>query len=250
VAGGRDLNDPQAFLVSGGPGDYLFRQGDDGSELFLLQQGQVELVSETGGSTERLIVLSAGDLCGERQLFEPGVRTVSARGVTPFQAFRIDRETLARLVSEDPNVALGMIERLATSPQPAAGPDVPSAREAEPPPPSRQVPPSGTPYLGVTGDDSVFELSESAELTVGRADRSSGYVPEIDLSSHDEERSLSRRHAKLRVSDGRVFVREEKKARNGTFVDGRRLQTGEEVELQEGATVRFGLVETVFGRRR
>ena len=247
----RDLNDLQAFVVAGKSGDYVFRQGDEGAELYLLRQGRVELIDESQSPAATQVVLSAGDVFGERQAFAPGPRTVSARGATEFQALRIDRDTLAKMAAEDADVAVGFIERLAMRAPAAPAPPPAPTPTPEPPAPApapEPAAPTGTPCLVVAAGDATFGLTDE-ELVVGRPDRSSGFVPGIDLSPYDEERSLSRRHARVRVEDGRVLVCEERGARNGTFVDGQRVETGIDVELRPGMTVRFGLVDTVFDYR-
>ena len=48
------------------------------------------------------------------------------------------------------------------------------------------------------------------------------------------------------MRDGDFYVREEMGTRNGTFVNGERVQTGVDVKLASGDRLRFGLVETVF----
>jgi len=248
VASAPDLNDLSAFQVSGNAGDFVFRQGDEGAHLFVLQHGRIELVDEASGSSGPLAVLEAGDVFGEGQLFAPGPRPVSARAVTEFQALRIDRATLGQMISEDVNVALGIIERLTRRhPAAAAVPAKPSHGADHPPatPPA----PTGDPFLQLKDGETTFELTGKEEFVVGRVDRATGHVPDVDLSPWDEARSLSRHHARLLIRDGRVLVREEEGTRNGTFVDDRRLKSGVEVELAVGARVRFGLVDTVFGRR-
>ncbi|NKB17503.1 MAG: FHA domain-containing protein, partial [Pseudanabaena sp. CRU_2_10] len=41
-------------------------------------------------------------------------------------------------------------------------------------------------------------------------------------------------------------IRDSAGSRNGTFVNGRRLEGGIDVELRDGDEVRFGLVKTTF----
>ena len=90
-----------------------------------------------------------------------------------------------------------------------------------------------------------FVLS-AQESQVGRVDRTSGVKPAVDLTSLDTERTLSRRHARiLRQGDGYV-VREDTASRNGTFVNGRRIDAGQDVALKDGDELRFGLVKTIF----
>jgi len=68
----------------------------------------------------------------------------------------------------------------------------------------------------------------------------------IDLTALDANRTLSRRHAAMTVRNDGVYLWEPKVTRNGTFVNGQPLTTTNEVRLQNGDVIRFGLVETVF----
>ena len=61
-----------------------------------------------------------------------------------------------------------------------------------------------------------------------------------------QDQGISRRHARiLKHGDGYV-VREDTASRNGTFVNGRRLDAGQDVALKDGDELRFGLVKTIF----
>lgn len=251
----KDLNDLNAFLVAGEAGDFVFRQGDKGADMFLVRQGQIELLDETSGEPRQLTVLEAGDSFGEGQVFTPGPRTVSARSVTDYQAFRIDRPTLTQMVAEDATVALGIIERMASRPlaAPAVEPSRPEPAPVAPaaePEPAPEPAPAGDPYISLADGSATFELTGKELFIVGRQDRATGVVPDIDLTAHDHDRALSRRHAQIVIRESVAFVREKKGSRNGTFVNGNRLEKGVDVELKDGAKVRFGLVEMVFGRRQ
>ena len=74
----------------------------------------------------------------------------------------------------------------------------------------------------------------------------SKFQPEIELSAVDAHRSLSRRHALIKRSGDGYEVVEDSRARNGTFLNGRRLSPGVAVPLKEGDEVSFGLITTVF----
>jgi pSer/pThr/pTyr-binding forkhead associated (FHA) protein len=89
-----------------------------------------------------------------------------------------------------------------------------------------------------------FELQDTN--VVGRFDRATGYTPEVDLSTLDTKRTLSRRHASItRDADG-WHVSEPKPTGNGTFVNDARVGAGARIKLSDGDRLRFGLVETVF----
>jgi 3',5'-cyclic-nucleotide phosphodiesterase len=96
---------------------------------------------------------------------------------------------------------------------------------------------------------SYFPLPAASEAVVGRADPRSKSQPDVELSSVDAHRSLSRRHAVVkRVETGYRLV-EEPRVANGTFLNGRRLRPGVAVPLKDGDEVSFGLIRTVFRTR-
>lgn len=92
----------------------------------------------------------------------------------------------------------------------------------------------------------VFPLALKPESTVGRPDSVTGILPDIDLSTVDTQRSISRRHAKLIREGTSFFVYEEIGTANGTFVNGERVKTGVKAEVRPGDEVRFGAVITNF----
>ena len=91
-----------------------------------------------------------------------------------------------------------------------------------------------------------FFLAQSSETTIGRKDPVTGINPDVDLTPVDNQRSISRRHAKIYRRGPKFFVAEEIGTMNGTFVNGTRIETGVPMEIKEGDEVRFGVIETVF----
>jgi pSer/pThr/pTyr-binding forkhead associated (FHA) protein len=63
------------------------------------------------------------------------------------------------------------------------------------------------------------------------------------LGPLDQERTLSRRHAKIVIEGDLAFLREEVGTTNGTYVNGTRLKTGIVRPLNRGDVVRFGSIE-------
>ena len=86
---------------------------------------------------------------------------------------------------------------------------------------------------------------DKPDMLIGRSSQASGYTADIDLSGHDPDKTLSRKHARVTRSNDGVFLKEEE-GRNGTFVNGTRVGPGQTVRLEEGDRIRFGLVEVVF----
>lgn len=84
-----------------------------------------------------------------------------------------------------------------------------------------------------------FEITGD-EATIGRWDADNGVFPDIDLDAHDEDAKVSRRHARIRRSDGSYSI-EDLGSTNGTYVNrGRRLLPGSAQALNDGDEVIVG----------
>lgn len=241
-ADGLNLDDLGSFTTTVQAGEFVFREGDAASELFIIQDGRVDLV--TGDRT--VATLDAGSIFGEHGLFGAGPRQTSAHAVTDVRLIRLTRPAFDRVVAEAPQVAVSMLQQITKR----AGDLQDALHEAltraashvAAPAPARR----GEPSLVEAESGTRFPLAGIDEATVGRPDRATGFVPEVDLTAVDVKRTLSRRHAKLVRRDDRFFVREEAGTRNGTFVNGTRIATGTEIEVHDGDQVQFGFVKTVF----
>ena len=87
-----------------------------------------------------------------------------------------------------------------------------------------------------------FPLSSGPETTIGRKDAVTGIYPDVDLSPLDQQRSISRRHAKLFRRGSKFFLGEEIGTMNSTFLNGARRETGVPAEVRPGDELRFGVV--------
>lgn len=241
----RNLDDVAQFEVSGSSGDFVFREGDPGAAIYLIQEGAIELLKAHEGQERRLTRLESGDFFGELSLLEEQPHGVSARALSDYKLLEIDRPAFDQILDESSEVAVRMLCILATrlrQSQEAALRHA-GAEAGEP----AAEPTSAVLIHKDSGTE--YELPAEPELVIGRADPVSGIVPDVDLSDVDSQRTLSRRHAKILRRDDGFFVQEEKGVGNGTFVNGERIASGVPVKLETGDRVRFGFVETVFERR-
>ena len=87
-----------------------------------------------------------------------------------------------------------------------------------------------------------FFFSKGDETTIGRADPVTGILPDIDLTSVDANRSVSRRHAKIICSGNQYFMLEEVGTVNGTYVNDQRIPTGTPVAIHNGDAIKIGLI--------
>jgi len=87
--------------------------------------------------------------------------------------------------------------------------------------------------------DQEFPLEDGNNL-VGRWDPETGAFPEVDLDADDPEAKISRKHALIRIAEGKITV-EDIGSLNGTYVNrGNRLQPGTPVELKTGDEIIIG----------
>jgi hypothetical protein len=87
--------------------------------------------------------------------------------------------------------------------------------------------------------DQEFELEDGNNL-VGRWDPETEAFPEVDLDADDPEAKVSRKHALIRIADGKITI-EDIGSLNGTYVNrGKRLQPGSPVDLKAGDEIIIG----------
>ncbi len=84
----------------------IVRQGDYGSEAFLIQSGAVKVFTEDANSTKvDLGVLDAGQIFGEMALIAGGLRTATVEAIDDCTLIVINRETLnGKLKKSDPTI--------------------------------------------------------------------------------------------------------------------------------------------------
>lgn len=244
--------DPFLQVAAGAP---VFREGEAGTEMYIIETGTVDILRETRGG-EPLATLEAGDFFGEMAVLEDQPRFATAIARTPVRLLRIDRAAFGDVLSQNVEIAIRIMRkltaRLRRAEQRAAEAHGAldefrrrlAARSESPPPPVPSAAARGAPLrLLHVGSGQQFALQGGTEFLVGRPDPVTGINPEINLGPLDLSRSLSRRHAKIVLADGQVLLREDVGTTNGTFVNGVRIRTGEPVTLKAGDKLKFGSVE-------
>ncbi|HVV87916.1 MAG TPA: DUF1003 domain-containing protein [Kofleriaceae bacterium] len=92
------------------PGEVLFRAGEPGDSMFLVEDGAVELfVTDNVGQKIVLHTAKPGDVFGELSLLDGGSRTASATAVADGRLVVLDRDDLLQLFRKKPEAALDML---------------------------------------------------------------------------------------------------------------------------------------------
>jgi CRP/FNR family cyclic AMP-dependent transcriptional regulator len=74
-------------------------QGDVGSSMYVIQEGEVEVVRLHDGKAVRLAVLGQGDIFGELSLFGNDKRSATVRALGDVRVITVDNAELAILKS-------------------------------------------------------------------------------------------------------------------------------------------------------
>jgi CRP-like cAMP-binding protein len=241
-----------SFTVEFRAGEYVFREGELGTEMYIVHEGTVEIAKEVGAEAKALAMLEKGDFFGEMAILEDLPRAASAKASTDVKLLMINGSTFDQMLRTNPEIAVRMMRKLSRRlretdrmlrealGQPGPTPIV------EMPSPLQPEPGAAPQRLLHEKSGMEFALAGGPETTIGRRDPVTGIHPDIDLTPVDTQRSISRRHAKIYRRGGKFFVAEEIGTMNGTFVRGTRLETGVPTEMSPGDEVRFGLVQLVF----
>lgn len=233
-----------------GAGRFIFREGDLGTEMYIVHEGKVEILQELPTGPEQLTILEKGDFFGEMSILEELPRAAAARALTDVKLIIIDGATFDSMLRGNPEIAVRIMRKLSRrvretdaklrrvlegqKPEPIAA-EVPES------PPEKHVAVLVDPASGKR-----FGVAAQGSTTIGRRDPVTRIQPDVDLTSIDPERSSSRRHAKIFCEEQKFFIVEDIGATNGTFLNNARVRTGVPVEVQSGDAVRFGLVELMF----
>jgi CRP-like cAMP-binding protein len=78
--------------VTWAAGEVVFREGDPGASLFVLTEGEVEILNGHAGQDKVIAVLGAPAAFGEMALVDREARSATVRARTPCQALELTAE--------------------------------------------------------------------------------------------------------------------------------------------------------------
>lgn len=93
-------------------GEVIFREGESGTEAYLLEEGRVRLIKKVRGIERSLMVLRPGDLFGESALLPGASRSSTAIALSGSTALALDHTTLQNLLEHNPAVASRVVKQL------------------------------------------------------------------------------------------------------------------------------------------
>ncbi len=89
------------------PGEVVVREGEAGSELFVVMSGTADIEIAAGGQAAKVASIRTGDFFGEMSLLTGAPRTATVRATTPLSVLVVDKSDLAPVLAHNQ----GLVER-------------------------------------------------------------------------------------------------------------------------------------------
>lgn len=231
--------------------EFIFKQGDPGDLMYLVHDGEVEVLQDLGGSENQVAVLERGDFFGEMAVLEEETRSHSVRALVGSRLVKIDKTGFQSMLTRNAEIAVRMIRKLSMRLMSAedmlvrawAGADKAAAGPRETGEAPARV--TGRAKLVVLADGVELVLPDQAEVKIGRLDPINQIRPDVDLTRIDTQLTTSRRHARI-LRGGEGFFIQEERATNGTFVNRQRISAARPLEIRAGDDIMFGAVRMRF----
>jgi CRP/FNR family transcriptional regulator, cyclic AMP receptor protein len=102
----------QKFMKSYSPGTVICREGEEGSEMYIIQKGKVRVSKDIAGRPHLISVLEKGDFFGEMALVSRTPRSATVAAIDAVELLVFDREGLLNTITRNARIALSIIDKL------------------------------------------------------------------------------------------------------------------------------------------
>lgn len=93
-------------------GEELFREGDPADGAYIIEEGEVDVLTGQDGRRVKVGTLGKSDLFGEMALILNRSRSATIRAAQHLKVLKIDPDVFLRLVTENPDAALTIMRSL------------------------------------------------------------------------------------------------------------------------------------------
>jgi CRP/FNR family cyclic AMP-dependent transcriptional regulator len=94
-------------------GEVLFREGERGEEMYVVQSGLVQILKRVGEVERPLATLGRGEFLGEMAILNDKPRTATAVVIEDAKMLVIDGATLEQMISNNTEIAMRLVKKLA-----------------------------------------------------------------------------------------------------------------------------------------
>ena len=244
------------FVTKYKNGDIIYKKGDIQTEFFIINSGKVQI--KGGGDDFILITLAKGDFFGEESLNSEQNAAYTVEVIEESDIIKIPYLTLAEMMKQHNDIALKILKKMSeihiriqktlitrTPTAQIVGEQRPAGDAKSEETTSEKIGPNIKAYLVIQRSNRTVPLTK-IQTYLGRRDYTTGFVPDTDLTEEDEEKYISRKHAKIFLSEGKFYLSEESGAINGTFLNGNKLDTGIKYEIQNNDEITLCHLSIIF----
>lgn len=93
-------------------GEIIIKQGTTGDCLYVIQEGTVEIIIESGEEETKVAELGEKDFFGEMGLFEKDNRSCTVRALGNVKVLTIDKRNFYKTIQNDPSLAFNLLEKM------------------------------------------------------------------------------------------------------------------------------------------
>ncbi len=95
-----------------GEGDWVFKEGDHNRDLYIIQEGAVEIIKTTPSGEMKLATFEKGDFFGDMALLQGGPRFAGARARGATRLLILQPGGFLLKIRRDPTFAFEMLQQL------------------------------------------------------------------------------------------------------------------------------------------
>lgn len=102
----QNLSDCIAYCNNG---EEIFTEGSNGSEMYVVHSGKVEISRETSRGKQVLAIIEKGGFFGEMAILSDTSRTATATAIEPTILIRSNKDAMVERVQKNPAFALELL---------------------------------------------------------------------------------------------------------------------------------------------
>jgi CRP-like cAMP-binding protein len=236
-------------------GDTVYSKGEEQEYFYIINKGKVQVKLDEDDSI--LISLTKGDFFGEESFIEGQMAAYTIEVVEDSDIIKIPYGSLVNMMKKNTAISLKILKKLSEknlkmlensmsmTKTVSASVKKKKAAKLEESEKDEAIAPDVKAYLIIKRSNRIVQITKK-HTYLGRRDYTTGFIPDVDLTKEDEEKYISRKHAKISYIDNKFYVSEEPGAVNGTFLNGNKLTTGVKHDLTNEDEVTLCHLDIVF----
>ncbi|MFP6732000.1 MAG: Crp/Fnr family transcriptional regulator [Alphaproteobacteria bacterium] len=95
------------------PGDSLFKQGDEGDALYIIMEGEADVLVDTPGGQITVATMGVNDFVGDIAVLCDVPRTATVTATSKLTTMRVTKDLFFQLVCQFPQIAIEIMRVLA-----------------------------------------------------------------------------------------------------------------------------------------